>query len=216
MNPLYRVRYSRSTSASRSTGSSLPRGPAKPTIQKTSLTGLLVALLPPTKCPLADPKQLGRLALVQFAQFIPIQNTPELDHSHTLKGFRPAHPGSPKEPSITGQIVRYLNRTLAADTLLAYNPVVEFGWDAAKHEANLHDRGIGFLRAARIFEEFVFEWVDLRRDYGEVRVNAIGMADGEILRVTYTMREAGRLCWIITCWKAGRKDRERWHAAQHD
>lgn len=91
---------------------------------------------------------------------------------------------------------------------------MEFGWDPAKHEKNLRDRGIGFVRAARIFEGFVVEWIDSRQDYGEVRVNAIGMADGELLRVTYTMREGGRLYWIITTWKAGKKDRDRWHAAQ--
>jgi uncharacterized protein len=91
---------------------------------------------------------------------------------------------------------------------------MEFGWDPAKHENNLRDRGIGFVRAARIFEGFVVEWIDSHRDYGEIRVNAIGMADGELLRVTYTMREGGRLYWIITTWKAGKKDRDRWHAAQ--
>lgn len=86
---------------------------------------------------------------------------------------------------------------------------MEFGWDPAKHENNLQDRGIGFVRAARIFDGSVVEWIDSRRDYGEVRINAIGMADGELLRVTYTMREGGRLHWIITTWKAGWKEGQR-------
>ncbi len=77
----------------------LPRRPTKPPVQKTGRPALFVALLPTTECPLADPKQLRRFALVEFARFIPLQHAPELDHSHTLKGFRPAHPGSQKEPS---------------------------------------------------------------------------------------------------------------------
>src|SRR3954468_20218131 len=68
-------------------------------------------MAPAAKRPLRDAKQISRIGLSEFARFIPIQYAPELDHSHTLKGFRTAHPWPSKGPSITGQIVRYLNRT---------------------------------------------------------------------------------------------------------
>ena len=66
---------------------------------------------PPTECPLGDAEQRCRIHLVEFAGFITLEYAPELDHAHTLQGFRTAHQGSPKSPSTTGQIVCYLNRT---------------------------------------------------------------------------------------------------------
>jgi uncharacterized DUF497 family protein len=68
--------------------------------------------------------------------------------------------------------------------------------DPSKHERNLRTRGIGFDEAALIFEGEVIEWSDTHADYGEVRMNAIGEANGKILRVTYTMR--GQVVRIMT------------------
>lgn len=88
--------------------------------------------------------------------------------------------------------------------------MVRFEWDPAKHEQNLRTRGIGLDEAALIFEGEVIEWPDTRADYGEVRMNAIGEANGKVLRVIYTVR--GSVVRIITAWKANRKDRQRWQA----
>lgn len=85
---------------------------------------------------------------------------------------------------------------------------MEFEWDPAKHEKNRRARGIGFDEAALIFESDVIAWPDTRVDYGEVRINAIGEANGKILRVTYTVR--GEVVRIIAAWRANRKDREKW------
>jgi hypothetical protein len=85
---------------------------------------------------------------------------------------------------------------------------VEFEWDPAKHERNLRIRGIGFDEAALIFEGETIEWPDTRADYGEARINAIGEANGKIMRVAYTLRSD--VVRIITAWRASRKDRERW------
>jgi uncharacterized DUF497 family protein len=46
---------------------------------------------------------------------------------------------------------------------------MEFGWDPAKHEKNLQERGFGFDYAARIFEGPTIEAADNRREYGETR-----------------------------------------------
>lgn len=110
------------------------------------------------------------------------------------------------------------NRDATADSILAaciecaqrVSSPVEFEWDPSKHESNLRTRGIGLDEAALIFEGVVIEWPDTRSDYGEVRMNAIGEANGKVLRVTYTMR--GQVVRIITAWKANQKDRQRWQA----
>ena len=85
---------------------------------------------------------------------------------------------------------------------------MEFEWDPVKHERNLRERGIGLDEAALIFDGEVIAWPDTRTEYGEVRLNAIGEANGKILRVTYTVR--GKAVRIITAWRANRRDRQRW------
>jgi len=72
------------------------RRPAQAAIQQTGFALFLVTAAPTTEGSLADAQQLARLDLVEFARLMTVQHAPETDHSHTLKGFRPAHPGSPK------------------------------------------------------------------------------------------------------------------------
>jgi len=55
---------------------------------------------------------------------------------------------------------------------------VEFTWDLAKHAECLARRGIDLRDAARIFDGRVLERIDRRRDYGEVRIVAIGRVNG--------------------------------------
>jgi uncharacterized protein len=85
---------------------------------------------------------------------------------------------------------------------------MEFEWDPEKDAANYSARGISFRTASRIFEGRVIEWGDRRKDYGEVRLVALGEAVGVVLRVVYTMR--GKRGRIISAHKASRKDRQRW------
>jgi transcriptional regulator with XRE-family HTH domain len=49
-----------------------------------------------------------------------------------------------------------------------------FEWDEAKSGRNLSERGFGFDYAARIFLGPTLEKPDDRRDYGEIRIQAIG------------------------------------------
>jgi hypothetical protein len=68
---------------------------------------------------------------------------------------------------------------------------MRFGWDEAKSGRNLCDRGFEF--ATLIFEGPTLEREDTRRDYGERRVVAIGIAQGISLTVVCTDRtEAGQ------------------------
>ena len=85
-----------------------------------------------------------------------------------------------------------------------------FDWDPEKHEANLArpDRGFGFDLAALIFDGETIEAVDDRRNYGEVRIRAIGAVDGLVLHVVYTDRD--RVRRIISARKADREERKLW------
>ncbi|HEY7246070.1 MAG TPA: BrnT family toxin [Xanthobacteraceae bacterium] len=85
-----------------------------------------------------------------------------------------------------------------------------FEWDEAKSGRPFHGRGFGFDYAARIFESLTLEGQDTRRDYGEVRVKAIGRVDKDSLFVVYTDRADVR--HIISARKANSKERKLWHA----
>ncbi len=65
---------------------------------------------------------------------------------------------------------------------------MRFEWDDAKSAANLHERGFDFEFASLVFEGATLEAEDKRRDYGERRWIAIGLADGIHLTVVYTDR----------------------------
>jgi len=66
---------------------------------------------------------------------------------------------------------------------------MDFEWDSVKEEANRKKHGVDFQTAARVFlDTFVIEFDDLDAS-GESRVNAIGLVDGRMLFVTYTMRD---------------------------
>lgn len=71
---------------------------------------------------------------------------------------------------------------------------MRFSWNEAKSSRNLRERGFDFEFATLIFEHQTLERQDTRRDYGEHRVVAIGVADGITLTVVYTDRtEAGEV-----------------------
>jgi hypothetical protein len=53
-------------------------------VQQPRLATLLMPPAPAAKRPLAHSKQLGRLQLIEFAQFIATQHIAKLDQSHTL------------------------------------------------------------------------------------------------------------------------------------
>ncbi len=85
---------------------------------------------------------------------------------------------------------------------------MEFDWDPEKHRKNQSERGFGFDYAAQIFAGPTIEALDRRRDYGEVRIRAVGEIDGRVYVVIYTDRPGVR--WIISAWKASGKDLRTW------
>ncbi|MEP3047147.1 MAG: BrnT family toxin [Roseibium sp.] len=85
---------------------------------------------------------------------------------------------------------------------------MEIEWDENKRQKTLLERGIDILDAALIFENDVLSRVDDREDYGELRFISLGMTDDECYVVVHTERD-GKLR-IITAWKGGRSDREKY------
>lgn len=69
----------------------------------------------------------------------------------------------------------------------------KFEWDDRKAAANRARHGIGFETVRKVFKDpFAADEPDDRVNYGEDRFTLIGMADGRLLLVAYTMRE-GRI-----------------------
>jgi uncharacterized protein len=86
----------------------------------------------------------------------------------------------------------------------------EFEWDHAKAAANLTKHKVSFETARRAFgDAFAVERVDDTEDYGEPRFNLLGMVDGRILFVAYTMR--GDIIRIISAREAEPYERRLYH-----
>ena len=85
-----------------------------------------------------------------------------------------------------------------------------FEWDEAKSRRTLNERGFGFEYAARIFLGPTLERQDARREYGEVRVQAIGQVVDDILFVVYTNRGDAR--HIISARLINGKERRLWQS----
>lgn len=65
---------------------------------------------------------------------------------------------------------------------------MRFAWDRRKSADNLRIRGFDFEFATLVFEGPTLEREDQRRDYGETRVIAVGLAQGLAVTVVYTDR----------------------------
>lgn len=96
---------------------------------------------------------------------------------------------------------------------------MEFEWDPAKSEANIQQRGFAFAFASRVFEVFASEREDLRADYGERRIIAIGEIDGALFTVVYTDRlrnDASPVRRIISARVSTRKERRQYGEAKKE
>ena len=89
--------------------------------------------------------------------------------------------------------------------------MVSYEWAAAKNRENLAKHEIDFADAVLIFDGRVVEAPDRRRDYGEERITAIGVANGVELFVVYTPRRNNRR--IISARRATRRERKNYYQA---
>jgi uncharacterized protein len=94
-----------------------------------------------------------------------------------------------------------------------YNKVTEhrmkFEWDAIKNQNNIIKHGIRFEDACKIFDNFTFDAIDNRFDYGEQRIISIGIFD-KIAFLTVVHTDRFGVSRIISARKANKKERERY------
>ena len=93
---------------------------------------------------------------------------------------------------------------------------MRFIWDRQKSVGNLAERGFDFAFATLIFDSPTVERPDDRQDYGEMRVVALGLADGIPLTVVYTDRaESGGevVRRIISARVSNRRERKAFNQA---
>jgi uncharacterized DUF497 family protein len=67
-----------------------------------------------------------------------------------------------------------------------------YEWDQAKSERNAHARGLPFEIAMALLEGPTLEEPDLRKDYGEHRIRALGQVNDVVMVCIYTDRSLGR------------------------
>jgi len=86
---------------------------------------------------------------------------------------------------------------------------MDFEWDTAKEQANRKKHGIDFRTAAKVFlDPYVIEFDDLGAS-GELLFTAIGLVDGRMLCVTYTVR--GDVVRIISARGAEPHEKRKYH-----
>jgi uncharacterized DUF497 family protein len=84
-------------------------------------------------------------------------------------------------------------------------------YDPAKRESTLRERGLDFERATEVFDGPTIDIPDLRREYGELRINSIGYMSGRMVFVCWTRRGDDR--HIISMRKANAREQARYSKA---
>lgn len=86
---------------------------------------------------------------------------------------------------------------------------MDFEWDGAKERANRRKHGVGFRVAARVFLDPYAVEIDDIGTHDEERFNIIGLVDGRMLFVTYTLR--GESVRIISARGAEPHEKRTYH-----
>lgn len=86
---------------------------------------------------------------------------------------------------------------------------MDFEWNSTKELANRKKHGVGFQMAAKVFlDPYLIEFEDVDAA-GEPRFNAIGLVDGRMLFVAYTIR--GDVVRIISARGAEPHEKRKYH-----
>jgi uncharacterized DUF497 family protein len=81
-------------------------------------------------------------------------------------------------------------------------------YDPAKREWTLRERGLDFEQAAEVFAGPTIDIRDLRRDYGERRINSVGYLNGRMMIVCWTPRGEAR--HVMSMRKANDREKARY------
>ena len=81
-------------------------------------------------------------------------------------------------------------------------------YDPAKRERTLRERGLDFELAVEVFADLTIDIPDLRRDYGEPRINTVGHLRGRMVIVCWTPRGNNR--HVISMRKANEREKARY------
>ncbi len=87
---------------------------------------------------------------------------------------------------------------------------MEFEWDTAKAASNHTKHSVEFPYATHVFldeKRIIIE--DARVPYGEQRNIVMGMIEGRVMIVTYTMR--GNTCHLISARKGNSREQKRYY-----
>ena len=88
---------------------------------------------------------------------------------------------------------------------------MEINFDPAKNARNKQERGLSFESVAEFdFESAYFE-VDSRRDYGEMRIRALGLLDGRLHALVFVETATG--IRIISFRRANKREVKRYEQA---
>ena len=80
--------------------------------------------------------------------------------------------------------------------------------DPGKRDWTLRERGLDFEDAAKVFAGLTIDIPDLRRDYGEPRINTVGHLDGRMVVVCWTPRGNSRR--VISMRQANEREKARY------
>lgn len=83
---------------------------------------------------------------------------------------------------------------------------LQIEFDPAKDATNLRAHGVSLVRAETLLQGFLVQQADVRSDYGETRIIAIGEIAGVEFTCVYTLR--GESYRVISLRRASRKERD--------
>jgi uncharacterized protein len=105
---------------------------------------------------------------------------------------------------------------LARTTGIRYFIAVQYEWDDGKAAENHRKHGVDFADAIVALEDANrLEEIDARFEYGEDRIQVVGMARSGVLFVIVT-RRGEETCRIISARKATRHEQDRYYAGSRE
>lgn len=88
-----------------------------------------------------------------------------------------------------------------------YDNWTQIEFDSHKRDKTLAERGLDFARSGEVFAEVNVTFRDNRIDYGEQRFNTVGVLDGRMVVIAWTLR--GEVRRIISMRKANEREQAR-------